>query len=414
MNYYSREQLPPGTLHRGVEMRRIASIVLVSLVAAGLVSAPAAATGEQVDLQCFGYAPFDTSVDVIATIKVDGSAYTGSATLAVSATPADDSSWTTSTVAVEDGDLWVPFDAWFHADAFGSFAAKLTVGDTTMSCAADYAPVLVDYSGTLSVPAGGKVNILADLVIADYLASKPNMPQVDLQVDTASGWVTVGSAAATKYGNFALLEFQPVSWSQARLRVRDDNDSVVGLSETFLIDVTYAHPTVTAKSTSVVQSTNATATARIGNHLTTGTAYLQRKSGSTWVTVTSQPITAGSATFTWTQKATTSYRILMTPTGKTAVATSTFAVTYVPAVSAKPAATSAKSGSTVAVSVTHRLTSVGSGTLQYYSSGAWHTYKTFALSSSGTTKTSLKVSATHTWRVMVGSYASAQFTVTKR
>lgn len=393
--------------------RAAAAAALATLVA---VSVPtiASATGEAFELECIGYAPIDTSVDIVADVTVGGAPYAGTATVALSRNPSDPASWTSLPVPVEDGFLYLPLDEWFAKEGFQTLSAKVTIGDLTKSCTVDYAQALVDYSGTFSVSAGATVHVLADVMLAFELDNPNDMPVADLQIHTASGWKTVASAQVTKYGYYALLNYKPVGWSDARLAVRSSGNKLVGISDTFLIDVNYGKTTLTSKPTSVTQGKTAAATARIGNHATSGKAVLQRKTGGTWVNVASKSFTGGAAKFTWSQKSTSDYRVVMTPAGKAASASTTFTVKHLPAVAAVPSTSSAAYGSTVGVTVTHRLTKTGTGKIQYYSSGAWRTYKSFTLSSSGTTKTSLKVTTTRKWRVVVGDYSSASFTVTKR
>jgi hypothetical protein len=145
-------------------------------------------------------------------------------------------------------------------------------------------------------------------------------------------------------------------------------------------------------------------------------AEIQRYNGSMWVATGTPGSTLGTsgADLSFVPSKSGTYRVYYWAAAKAyAPHTKSFTVTVLPKVSLA-AASSVKKGTSVTFTVKHPLASTGSGKLQYYSGGTWKTAKTFSLSSTKTTKVTIKVTSTHKWRALVGGNASASRTVTAK
>jgi hypothetical protein len=143
---------------------------------------------------------------------------------------------------------------------------------------------------------------------------------------------------------------------------------------------------------------------------------IQRYNGQMWIRTGAEDgaYGTGPAQVSFTPSASGTYRVYYWNTsGPYSPHTKSFTVTVQPKVSLT-AVSSVKRGSTVTFTVKHPLASAGTGKLQYLSGGTWKTAKTFALSSTKTTKVAYKVTSSHTWRAVVGSNVSASRTVTAK
>jgi len=181
-------------------------------------------------------------------------------------------------------------------------------------------------------------------------------------------------------------------------------------SDPVFLNVNVGKPTIMSKPTSIVQATTRTVAVRYGNYNTAGTARLQYKnSAGTWVNVKSVGLAHGSASITWTASATHTYRVAITPAGKSAAYTPTFAVTYLPRL-AVSAPKSVKKNSTVTFTVTKYYVSNLSANLQRWNGSKWVTVKTFGVGGVGQI-VKAKVTSTSKWRITTGTYSSAAVTV---
>ena len=330
-----------------------------------------------------------------------------------------DGDWVGNPVSATSGafSVWLEDVFWHDWDTTGIFVetahVTITDGTHTSSCDVTYYPAAADVSGKTNVNAGDTVSLLVDPDVPGYNYVALS---AQLEVWTGSTWKSVAESPVTRFGGYALLSYKPKQSQNVRVSIINNDTwggkpSYLGSSYSFWLGVNYATPTYLAKSSSVVQSKYATATVAYGDMSSAGDATLQRYASGVWQTVSSKQLDSGLVTFTWTPAATYKYRVVLRPYSSLPnKVTSSFSVTFLRAVDLT-APTSAPKGTVATLTVKHRLATSGKGTVQYWSGSAWKGYKTFTLSSSGTTKVGVTVSSTRMWRVVVGAYASQSRTI---
>lgn len=390
--------------------KRIVAIVTTSLVGVTLVAVPSQAAPSSPGF-CAPVLDNSRLVHIQVTpLTGAGEPFTGVVTVTSSETGDD---WL---ILAEDtpyaGQVEFDVDPIWSAPGAQTEIRVSADGMAEFSCTADYYP-FVDYpefSGVTTVDLGETSVILAHATATPKYGTAL---MATLEVFEGNEWVAKETVATIVATGDALLQYKPKAKQLARIAYDLVGSGVhrrIGTSIEFFFDVRYRTATVTSKPTSVVQSKSAAITVRYGTSATSGTAKLQRKSGSTWVTVSTVALTSGAAKFSYKPTATLTYRAYVTPTGEPAKATASFAITYLPAVSVKAPA-SVKKNATATFTVYHRLAKSGSGYLQVKSGSTWKTVKKFTLKSTGSTNTTLKITKSATYRVKVGSYASASATV---
>lgn len=390
-------------------MRRIAAIVLVTLVGAGVVAAPAAADADGVSLECSYYGAGATGYSYTATVTEAGAAYSGPATVEINADPDGANEWVSSAITITGGVYSVDVPSFFSGENAADVGIRVTAGSATDTCYAAYDPVLVDYSGSLNINAGDTAAILADGLLSAAVEDEPM--RASLMIKSGSDWVEVADTNLTSYGHYAVLTYRPNYSRDAYIVVYSGLDGrYLGSSDDFVINVKRSTPTVITKPTSVIQGKTAAIVAGYGDNSTAGKAYLQVLSGSTWKTVSSKSFTRGVVTFTRSQSATSKYRIAFTPTGKSTVYTAYWTMTYLPLFSMQNPGT-IKRGDWADIRVTNRSDKSGTIKVQYYSAGAWRTYRSYHQDAKISFDMTIQIKATYKWRILFGTAASPSLTV---
>jgi hypothetical protein len=390
-------------------MRRIAAIVLASLVGAGIVAAPAAADADGVTLDCTYNGGPDTWYGYTATVTEGGAPYSGPATVEINADPGGANVWVSSSVDVVNGEYSSEVNSFFDGHDAADVGIRVTAGAATDTCWAAYDPVLVDYSGSLTITAGDTAAILADVLPSSAVSGE--LMRASLMVKSGSSWVAVADTSITAFGNYGVLTYRPSYSRDAYIEVYSaEDDRYLGSSASFVINVKRTTPTVITRPSSVVQGRSATIVAAYGDASTAGTAYLQVLSGSTWKTVSSKSFSRGVVTFTRSESVTSKYRIAFKPAGKSTVYTASWTMSYLPQFSMTSPGT-VKRGSWVDIRVANRADTSGTIKVQYYAAGAWHTYRTYHQDARQTFWMSIQIKATYKWRIVYGSYASPSLTV---
>lgn len=388
---------------------RNAAVVIGTLVGAVLVASPAAADADALSLDCSYYGGPSTGYSFTATVTEAGAPYTGSATLEINADPDGANVWVSSAITITDGSYTADVPSFFSGHDAADVGIRVTAGSAQDTCFAAYDPVLVDYSGSLTINAGETAAILADALLSSAVESEPM--RASLMVKSGSDWVEVADTAVTSFGHYAVLTYRPNYSRDAYVEIYSALDQrYLGSSDTFTINVKRSTPTVITRPTSVIQGKTAAIVAGYGDTTTAGTAQLQVLSGSTWKAVSSKSFTRGVVTFTRSQSATSKYRVAFTPKGKPTVYTSYWTMTYLPLFSMKSPGT-IKRGDWADVDITNRSDKSGTIKVQYYSSGAWRTYRSYHQDAKISFTITIQIKATYKWRILFGNAASPSLTV---
>lgn len=377
-----------------------------------LVASPAAADADAVTLDCSWAGGPYTGYWYEASVVEAGGAYSGPATVEINADPDGANVWVSTPATVTDGSLSAEVANFFSGVNYQEVGIRVTAGTASDTCWAVYEPVLLDYSGSLRINAGDTAAVLADGLLSEAVASEPI--QAYLFVRSGSSWVDVADARLSSYGHYAVLSYRPPYSRDAYIAVYSAlDDRYLGSTDTFTIDVQRSTPTVISKPTSLIQGKTASITAAYGNASTSGKAYLQVYSGKTWKTVSTKTFTRGVVAFTRAQTATSKYRVAFALSGKATVYTASFTMTYLPVFSIT-APKSAKRNDWIDFTLVNRWDKNGSVKLQYYSAGAWRTYRTYSVSAKESISPNVQIRGTYSWRVLAGSFASPSVKVVAR
>jgi hypothetical protein len=230
----------------------------------------------------------------------------------------------------------------------------------------------------------------------------------------------IGSARVTSWGRAALITASPKYTGYVAFYVFDEASDPDHLwpwnDETDVrTSVSHTSPYIEYNKT-VVDGQKLTVKFWMGSDDSRYWAQVERYNGLQWVTLGfasgGEVLGTERKDLTFKPVAGVKYRIAWYPEFSSwAPHYTSLPVTVLPKV-AISAASTVTTGTAVTFTVKHPLATSGTGKLQYYSGGAWKTAKTFALSSTTTTKVTYKVTHSYKWRAVVGANASASKTVT--
>ena len=220
-------------------------------------------------------------------------------------------------------------------------------------------------------------------------------------------WVSTGVAAD---GKFTFVVTPPKARTVRIVVLNERGPDVSYRSEEYLLPIVVSTPTVTSKPSKIVQSTTAKLEFLYGGATTAGKAQLQRKTSSgKWVAVKTVSFTEGAGKLTWSASATYTYRLAVTPTGKSAKYSTSFKVTYKPRLTLSGPA-KIKKNKVATFTLTNYLAPPATAYLQKWNGKAWVTVKKFNVFDSKVSVTA-KITAKSKWRVKSGSWVSKTITV---
>lgn len=401
--------------------RTIAAVIAAAVLVVSASVSATAATQEPPELTCIPAPVTTTNLSVQLTFAHGGTALS-------SATGTLSASW-------DGGDTWEGGLPALNvaAGSSGNATTLLSLFDGrpawpvlikwesdlgTATCYAEHHPADASVSAPDVVAYGERVAFVAQFRM-------PTVPLTstlvtDVYLDDGVSRLYLGSSRVTTWGQIALFTSSVPHTGFVEFELYDDatdpdHEHPWNVSDGVWLRVSHATPLFEYTKTVVVGQ-------RVKMRFWYGDpsdyyhVEIQRFNGSMWVKTGTEGVAleTTSADISFAPAASGTYRVYYWSANKAYDPHwKTFTVTVVPKV-ALSAVSSVKKGTNVTFTVKHPLTSSGTGKLQYYSKGAWKTAKTFALSSTRTTKVTYKISSTLKWRAVVGTSVSASKTVTAK
>lgn len=400
-------------------LRRVCATTIATLVAMAGFAVPASAA-VTVQLQC--YSPNYNSTSLTLQGDFVGGSFPTTLVGGLSVSWDGGQTWyatgTNLTVAANTQRGYATLSNVFDGRPAWPLLVKWSTTAGSATCQAQHQPIRLSVSGPNVIAHGDRVNYLVE-------ADAPTVPWIGSLVVVAfqsDGYTykEIGSARLTAWGRVALLSAAPSHTDAVVFVVFDeatdpDHEWPWSGEEVIYTHVTHSTPEIEYNKT-VVAGQSVNMKFWMGGESSYVLADIQRYNGLMWVGTGTggAAVATDAATLSFKPTVTGKYRVYWYDDNKAyAPHTTYFTVTVLPKV-ALSAPSAAKKGTTVTFTVKHPLATSGSGKLQYLSGKTWKTAKTFSLSSTKTTKVSLKVTATHKWRALIGSTASASATVTAK